>query len=783
MFSPLPKRPRSCLSLQARRRDASAGSDPQSTERTLGQPPGGIAAEPQAAPPQSNSGSEAEEKPGRESEGSGSHRGRLGSRLSRRYRRVCGAAPGPTSESQPEPGPEARSGSENGAGAPSEGEPAVGEDRLPPPYYLRNFLMVLEAVLGSEDKELFNEEDEHWIGTFQKLSAAGQKLYVRLFQRKLNWLKVTRLNYAEIGLNLNPAIEELRLAGLLRTGSELCNVSEALDLLSAPELKLLAKSFHLRPQGQRAKILGSLLHLAKQQSIFSCKWNPSSPGLAILNRAKEMAGQCVRVAAPARAVFSRVLLLFNLTEWTDAEELSSAGQSQLSTVLMVNMGHVTFPSYNVLRETKIFRHRDDLLRYDAAVLSLAEVVTAMTNGAWSDALQIYKTAREKWSQLENSSDVRFDQELPVYLRCFTAGWVYTRIRFHGTEILQRLHMYEEAVQELQSLLEQRVYCPASRGHWWDRLSLNLHQHLKRTDQAIRCVRKGLDDARVHTGHRLALYQRALRIRDSPSCKKWRHLLQNLPVMNVEDVRHVTVKGRTCPGMGNALFLMESTSEGSSLGQGEPCSTVICSVEELSLAYYQQQGFDQGIHGEGTTFLTLFGLLFWEIIFLPGIPDVFRNLYQACPLDLYTDCFYQHRKEPIESRLEFLQDAPTETLHTLIADIWNSHRGTATALVNWEIFSSLQQAQSLVSCLGGLFLSGVCRILAKDLRHCRGGLPDLVVWNSQILQYKLVEVKGPSDRLSHKQMVWLDQLRRLGADVEVCHVSAVGARSHLFNSAR
>lgn len=40
----------------------------------------------------------------------------------------------------------------------------------------------------------------------------------------------------------------------------------------------------------------------------------------------------------------------------------------------------------------------------------------------------------------------------------------------------------------------------------------------------------------------------------------------------------------------------------------------------------------------------------------------------------------------------------------------------------------------------------------------------------------MEVKGPHDRLSQKQMIWLDELRQLGADVEVCHVAAVGARS-------
>lgn len=41
--------------------------------------------------------------------------------------------------------------------------------------------------------------------------------------------------------------------------------------------------------------------------------------------------------------------------------------------------------------------------------------------------------------------------------------------------------------------------------------------------------------------------------------------------------------------------------------------------------------------------------------------------------------------------------------------------------------------------------------------------------------QLVEVKGPNDRLSQKQQIWLDELQKLGADVEVCHVVATGAR--------
>lgn len=51
---------------------------------------------------------------------------------------------------------------------------------------------------------------------------------------------------------------------------------------------------------------------------------------------------------------------------------------------------------------------------------------------------------------------------------------------------------------------------------------------------------------------------------------------------------VTITGRLCPqrGMGKSVFVMEA---------GEPTApaTVLCSVEEVALAYYRRSGFDQG----------------------------------------------------------------------------------------------------------------------------------------------------------------------------------------------
>ncbi|XP_071424775.1 fanconi-associated nuclease 1 [Pithys albifrons albifrons] len=643
------------------------------------------------------------------------------------------------------------------------------------PYYLQNFLVVLRAVLENEDDaRLFDEQDMNIINKFYKLSAAGQKLYVRLFQRKLNWLKVNKIEYGEISVDLAPMIEELAGARFLQTESELEDLSEGLDLLSAPELKALAKIFHLpNPNAQKQQLVDDFLRLAKQPSVFSR--SQTGVGTVILKRVKELAGRCVRVCKGPRAVFSRVLLLFALPEALEEED--SAGQGQLLTVLMAHMGRTVFPTYTVSRKTQLFQDRDDLIRYATAAHLSNDITTAMVNGNWDEAHNLYLCAKQTWSELKNHPSLSYHRALPEYLRRFTVGWVYTRILSQGVEILQRLHKYKEAVQELQALLSQDVYCADSRGRWWDRLALNLHQHLKNTKKAVGCIRKGLADPRVRTGHRLSLYLRALRIRDSPSCRQFRGLLQDLPAMAVQDVTHVTINGKMCPqmGMGKSVFLMEDVGDAEG---GEDCigSTVMCSVEELALTHYRRNGFDQGIHGEGSTFLTLYGILMWDVIFMDDIPDVFRNSYQTCPLDLYTDSFYENRRDVIEARLQQLHSASSETLAQLIADVWTTQEGKAAALVSWGRFASLQQVQSLVSCLGGEFLSGVFRRLSKDLRHCRGGLPDLVVWSTHSQHFKLVEVKGPKDRLSPKQTLWLSELRGLGAAVEVCHVQAVGSRS-------
>ncbi|XAR71119.1 Phosphodiesterase I [Bertholletia excelsa] len=106
--------------------------------------------------------------------------------------------------------------------------------------------------------------------------------------------------------------------------------------------------------------------------------------------------------------------------------------------------------------------------------------------------------------------------------------------------------------------------------------------------------------------------------------------------------------------------------------------------------------------------------------------------------------------------------------------WESHFGTACRGVNWDKHS-LSELRAAVTCIGGHCLASICRHLAQDYRSWSSGMPDLLLWQFQgdyRGEAKVVEVKGPRDRLSEQQRAWLLFLMDCGCNVEVCKVGYI-----------
>ena len=72
-----------------------------------------------------------------------------------------------------------------------------------------------------------------------------------------------------------------------------------------------------------------------------------------------------------------------------------------------------------------------------------------------------------------------DSTLPPFLRRFTSISIAIYVLTEVVEIYQKLKMYQEAVDLLRLLLEQKTHKQDSRGRWVDRLALNLESHLKK----------------------------------------------------------------------------------------------------------------------------------------------------------------------------------------------------------------------------------------------------------------------------------------------------------------
>ncbi|MEQ2211353.1 hypothetical protein XENOCAPTIV_026751, partial [Xenoophorus captivus] len=126
---------------------------------------------------------------------------------------------------------------------------------------------------------------------------------------------------------------------------------------------------------------------------------------------------CVRLSRGPRAVFSRILLLFSLTDTMDEEEMAAGGQNQLFTILLVNSGRLAFPDYTVQRAAKVFRDREDLIRYEASMRALLEVTLAMQGGQWEQALELYTAAKRAWRELSANHDLRSGLYKPSCLTC------------------------------------------------------------------------------------------------------------------------------------------------------------------------------------------------------------------------------------------------------------------------------------------------------------------------------------------------------------------------------
>ncbi|CAE6523617.1 unnamed protein product [Rhizoctonia solani] len=523
----------------------------------------------------------------------------------------------------------------------------------------------------------------------------------------------------------------------------------------------------------------------------------------------ELYGACFRLLdGVVQALHLVSVVYFRSTEQSEANSI------MLSAILSLS-GKRNYPAYEYKRTADVFPTRTDLLRYLEISLLLNEIENILAGvgqpqgakfdrqKASQDVVNIWQNHRDRWNSLVAYLKDKSHRERG--LERFEEGYLLTRLAYKTAECFGTLKEFDMEAKLLEALLRQTRWRRSKRGRWYDRIALIYTKYMGGGDANLRKARDyllmGLKDDLVSVGSRPMLLRRLQRLE-----KQLRLPLdeQYLGERGLKVAAETWIEGtriyipQTSPSKGadtaskmppstmdKAIMMHFSGSPSSSLPIGSSNQrpkwtgkTIWAgkegevNVETLALEYYALHDF-RGFHSEGAIVSTLFGLLFWDILFAP-IPGAFETPYQSAPLDLVHDSFFGSREEIINARLEELRNT-SGAARQIASSVYSREREREPWCVGlrWDLFESEEDLIEVIECLGGHALAAICRLLAEEYGSRGGGVPDLFIWNATEKKCKFVEVKGPGDNLSETQKVWINVLLDACVDVEVCHVYESG----------
>lgn len=162
--------------------------------------------------------------------------------------------------------------------------------------------------------------------------------------------------------------------------------------------------------------------------------------------------------------------------------------------------------------------------------------------------------------------------------------------------------------------------------------------------------------------------------------------------------------------------------------------------------------------------SLLGLLCWEAIFAP-LPGAFFHPFHAGPADLARPDFHSRRAELFS---ECLNKLGTGEYRDCIRKVYQQKFGLQSQFVSWGLFDEALLDLAL-DCIPAEHLRAFFQRILLDVPNHRSGLPDLIQLIPGEQRYRLIEVKGPGDRLQDNQKRWIDFALRHQVPIAVCYV--------------
>lgn len=171
-----------------------------------------------------------------------------------------------------------------------------------------------------------------------------------------------------------------------------------------------------------------------------------------------------------------------------------------------------------------------------------------------------------------------------------------------------------------------------------------------------------------------------------------------------------------------------------------------------------------VYVENSLINSLFGLLCWDAIFHP-LPGAFFHPFHIGPADLHSPDFYARRQEQFAACLARLE---TDAYRTTILARHAEKAGIQSPFVFWGAIDSALLELAL-ACIPAAHLRQWFERILQDIRNNRTGFPDLIQFWPAERRYRMVEVKGPGDRLQDNQARLLSFAQARGMPVAVCYV--------------
>jgi hypothetical protein len=171
--------------------------------------------------------------------------------------------------------------------------------------------------------------------------------------------------------------------------------------------------------------------------------------------------------------------------------------------------------------------------------------------------------------------------------------------------------------------------------------------------------------------------------------------------------------------------------------------------------------------------SLFGLLCWRAVFAP-VQGAFFHAFHHGPADLASAGFHARRRREFA---ECLAELDTGSYQDTIRRHFVEKSGIASPFVAWGLLDA-PLLETALTCFPAAHLAHWFDWILRDVTVNRTGFPDLVQFWPASARYRLIEIKGPGDRLQDNQRRCLEHCLAADLPVSVCRVRWRDAVSEL-----